>query len=208
MLKLRKSVFLLLAAGVLSACSLAPKYERPAAPVAATFPAEPLPASASSAVTVETGWREFFQDPRLQVLVESALTNNRDLRIAALRIEEARAQYNITSADLLPNLNASAGGSRGRTAAATSPLGVSGVTTVYQVGLNLAAFELDCDRGSAACGPDQPGCRSRQSLSCGTRFRRTAGTGAAHAQLARVGLQAGSAAVRGGRIIGAGPAPE
>lgn len=143
MLKLRKSVFLLLTAGVLSACSLAPKYERPATPVAATFPSEPIPVSASSGVTAETGWRDFFQDARLQVLVESALANNRDLRVAALRIEEARAQYNITAADLLPNFNAAAGGSRGRTSAATSPVGISGVTNVYQVGLNLAAFELD-----------------------------------------------------------------
>ncbi|WP_151637937.1 efflux transporter outer membrane subunit [Noviherbaspirillum aerium] len=143
MLKLRNSVFLLLAAGVLSACSLAPKYERPAAPVATAFPEEPFPASKPGGVSAETGWRDFFHDPRLQLLVESALVNNRDLRIAALRIEEARAQYNVVAADLLPNLSAATGGSRGRTSAATSPLGRSAVSTAYQVGLNLAAFELD-----------------------------------------------------------------
>ncbi|GIZ50211.1 efflux transporter outer membrane subunit [Noviherbaspirillum aridicola] len=140
---LRNSVLLMLAAGVLSACSLAPRYERPAAPVATAFPAEPLPVTAAAGVSADTGWRQFFQDPRLQALIESALQNNRDLRTAALRIEEARAQYNIVAADLLPSFNAAVSGSRGRNSAATSPLGVSTVTTAYQVGVNLAAFELD-----------------------------------------------------------------
>lgn len=143
MQKLRNSVLLMLAAGVLSACSLAPRYERPAAPVATAFPAEPVPAVAASGVSADTGWRQFFQDPRLQALIESALLNNRDLRTAALRIEEARAQYNIVAADLLPSFNAAVSGSRSRNSAATSPLGVSTVSTAYQVGVNLAAFELD-----------------------------------------------------------------
>ena len=143
MQKLRNSVFLMLAAGLLSACSLAPKYERPAAPVATSFPAEPVPVNAASGLSAETGWRDFFQDPRLQALIESALLNNRDLRTAALRIEEARAQYNIVAADLLPNFNGAVSGSRSRNSAATSATGVSRVSTTYQVGLNLAAFELD-----------------------------------------------------------------
>ncbi|WP_151639382.1 efflux transporter outer membrane subunit [Noviherbaspirillum aerium] len=143
MLKIRNSVSILLAAGIVSACSLAPRYERPAAPIANTYPAEPVAAGATATATADTGWREFFQDPRLQALIESTLANNRDLRVAALRIEEARAQYNIVSADLLPNFNAALAGSRGRTSAATSPLGTSAVSTSYQVGLNLASFELD-----------------------------------------------------------------
>ncbi|HEY8606126.1 MAG TPA: efflux transporter outer membrane subunit [Noviherbaspirillum sp.] len=143
MLKIRNLVSLLLAAGVLSACSLAPTYERPAAPIAGAFPAEPVPVATATGISADSGWREFFQDQRLQALIEGALANNRDLRTAALRIEEARAQYNIVAADLLPNFNAALAGSRGRTAAAVSPLGASAVTTSYQVGLNLAAFELD-----------------------------------------------------------------
>jgi multidrug efflux system outer membrane protein len=130
----------MLVAGVLTGCSLAPKYVRPEAPVAATFPAE---AGQAKSNAVETGWRDFFPDRRLQVLIESALANNRDLRIAALRIEEVRALYNIQSADLLPNLNATAVGSRGRIPAALSPTGSSVVTSSYQVGLSLASFELD-----------------------------------------------------------------
>ena len=113
----------LLVAGAVAGCSLAPQYVRPEPPVAAAYPADPngriaygiahsVPRSAA-----EIGWREFFPDPRLQALITTALDQNRDLRSAALRIEEARAQYNIQSADLWPNLNLNASESRRRPAA-------------------------------------------------------------------------------------------
>jgi outer membrane protein, multidrug efflux system len=128
----------LLAAGVLSACSLAPKYERPDAPVANAYPVETVAGNMTA-----TGWRDFFPDQRLQALIEAALANNRDLRIAALRIEEARALYNIQSADLLPTFNAFASGARARTPSSLTLSGNSTVSSSYQVGLSLAAFELD-----------------------------------------------------------------
>jgi multidrug efflux system outer membrane protein len=131
-----------LAASVLSACSMAPKYTRPDAPVAADY-ATPSAVAANQLRASETGWRSFFPDARLQSLITLALVNNRDLRVAALRIEEARAQYNIQSADLLPNLAGVATGNRGRTPAGVSPTGTSVVTSNYQVGLSLASFELD-----------------------------------------------------------------
>ncbi|MNR78123.1 Outer membrane protein OprM precursor [compost metagenome] len=132
----------LLTAGVLSACSMAPKYTRPDAPVAASYPAASAAADQQQRA-YETGWRNFFPDARLQALIGAALVNNRDLRVAALRIEEARAQYNIQSADLLPTLNANATGSRARVPASISNTGSSIVSSNYQVGLGLAAFELD-----------------------------------------------------------------
>lgn len=132
----------LLVAGVLSGCSMAPKYTRPDAPIAADYPAQSAAAANQQRVS-ETGWRTFFPDPQLQELISRALVNNRDLRVAALRIEEARAQYNIQSADLYPNLNATATGSRGRTPASVSPIGTSLVSSNYQVGVSLASFELD-----------------------------------------------------------------
>lgn len=127
----------LIAAGLLGGCSLAPQYTRPEAPVAASYPADPAGSG------TEIRWREFFPDHRLQALIKVALDNNRDLRMAALRIEEARALYNIQSADLLPNLNVGAGGSRVRTPASLSPTGHEVVSSSYQVGLSLASFELD-----------------------------------------------------------------
>ncbi|WP_326838348.1 efflux transporter outer membrane subunit [Herminiimonas contaminans] len=138
-----KSITLaLLAAGVLSACSMAPKYVRPDAPVAADY-GVPSAAGNNQVRAADIGWRNFFTDPRLQVLITNALANNRDLRVAALRIEEARALYNIQSADLLPTLNANATGSRGRVPASINNTGSSVVSSNYQVGLGLAAFELD-----------------------------------------------------------------
>jgi outer membrane protein, multidrug efflux system len=128
----------LLVAGVLSACSLAPKYERPDAPVVNAYPVETVAGNMTA-----TGWRDFFPDQRLQALIEAALVNNRDLRIAALRIEEARALYNIQSADLLPTFNAFASGARTRAPGSMTLSGNSTVSSSYQVGLSLAAFELD-----------------------------------------------------------------
>ena len=144
---IKQMTLCLLVAGVVSGCSMAPKYVRPDAPVAATYAgqteADGQAASASQTHVAEIGWRNFFPDQRLQSLIGTALVNNRDLRVAALRIEEARALYNIQSADLYPNLNVTATGNRGRTPASISPTGTSVVTSNYQVGLGLAAFELD-----------------------------------------------------------------
>lgn len=130
----------LLIAALLAGCSLAPQYKRPDAPVADAWPTT---ASSKSNDTALLGWREFFPDQRLQVLIHTALENNRDLRVAALRIDEARALYGVQSADLLPNLNVNAAESRARTPAAVATTGRTSVNTSYQVGLGLSAFELD-----------------------------------------------------------------
>lgn len=141
----RPRAMALLAAGALSGCSLAPQYVRPEAPIAANYPQASAATAAGTAAHTATaiGWREFFPDRRLQSLIATALEQNRDLRTAALRIEEARALYNIQSADRLPNLNAVASGARARTPGTLSPSGNPVVSTSYQVGLSLAAFELD-----------------------------------------------------------------
>jgi multidrug efflux system outer membrane protein len=131
------AAFLLL--GALAGCSLAPTYQRPGAPVAAGYPLS----SAGAVPAPDTGWREFFGDPRLQELIEAALLHNRDLRTAALRIEEARFQYNITSADRLPNLNASLNASRSRTPDSLRTAGRAAVGERYDAGLAISAFELD-----------------------------------------------------------------
>ncbi len=133
----------LIAAGVLSGCSMAPKYVRPDAPVAADYPQHAAAAADQQQRVAELGWRNFFPDQRLQALIGRALENNRDLRVAALRIEEARALYNIQAADRLPHFDATATGNRGRTPASLSQTGTSVVGSNYQVGLSLASFELD-----------------------------------------------------------------
>ncbi len=140
-------------AALLTACSMAPTYERPAAPVAAVFPSDsagaasrtsaPLTLAAGARSAVDTGWREYFTDSRLQQLIAASLENNRDLRTAVLRIEEARAQYNIQSADRVPNLNASAAATRAKTPAFLSPTSETTIGKRYDVGVSVSSFELD-----------------------------------------------------------------
>ena len=131
------------AAAMIAGCSLTPQLVRPAAPVAPAFPPHASAPTDAGRPAVDIGWREFFPDARLQALIAGALENNRDLRIAALRIEEARAQYNVQAADLLPNVNAGGSGSRSRTPGGVSATGRPLIANVYQVGLSLASFELD-----------------------------------------------------------------
>lgn len=138
---LTRSAAALAALALVGGCSLAPQYVRPDAPVAPQFVGDAAGNAAHAAV--DTGWRTFFPDPRLQALIATALENNRDLRTAAERIEEARAQYNIQRADLVPNFNGTVTESRSRTPASLNATGKPLVATAYQVGLSLASFELD-----------------------------------------------------------------
>jgi outer membrane protein, multidrug efflux system len=135
-----KPLLLSLVAGVLAGCSLIPTYERPTAPIADTYPSAEAQTTGNASTI---GWREFFPDQRLQALIAISLENNRDLRAAALRVEEARALYNIQSADLWPNVNAFASGVRSRTPFTISPSGTTVLGNTYQVGLSLASYELD-----------------------------------------------------------------
>lgn len=140
----RNIAYALMAAGVATGCTMAPTYVRPDAPVATAFPVGPADVVDKLAHNaVDIGWRQYFPDPRLQALIASALENNRDLRMASLRIEEARAQYNIQGSDLWPNFYAAASGSRSRVPASLSTSGNAVVASSYQVGLNLSSFELD-----------------------------------------------------------------
>jgi multidrug efflux system outer membrane protein len=137
------------AALLLSGCSMAPAYLRPDAPVAAGYPAMPAAAGSAGATATagkpaaDTGWREFFPDERLQQLIATALEYNRDLRTAALRIEEARAAYNIQSADRLPTLNGTLGGSRVKTPRSVSTTGADITSTRFDAGVGISSFELD-----------------------------------------------------------------
>ncbi len=133
------------AAFTLSGCSLIPDYQRPEAPVAAQYPQGPAysPNQAPNQAAAEQGWRQFFHDPALQQLIQTALVNNRDLRVAALNIDAYAAQYRIQRADLFPAVSADASGSRQRTPARMSQTGQSGITSQYSATLGVSAYELD-----------------------------------------------------------------
>ena len=114
--------------------SMAPPYERPAAPVPQHFAL--APAADDRAVAAEQlDWRQFIADERTRRLVALALANNRDLRVAALNIEAARAQAGVRDADLWPTVGAGVNSTRQSTGA--------GVTSLYTVGVQVTAYELD-----------------------------------------------------------------
>jgi multidrug efflux system outer membrane protein len=129
-----------------SGCTLAPRYQRPAAPIAAGWPIDAAAAggpAATGPAVADLGWRDVFGDARLQALVTLALRENRDLRVAALNVELARAQYGIQRSALFPTVGASADLTRSRTAEDLSPTGRATTGTVYSVGVGLTAFEID-----------------------------------------------------------------
>lgn len=140
---MNKSSFAMLATVLvtLSACNLAPPYQRPAAPVPGQWPAAADAAGVRTAAEVD--WPVFYADPRLRGLIEAALVHNRDLRVATARIAEARALYGVQRADRLPTVNAGASGSRARLPADLSSSGRAMVTERYDVNLGATAFELD-----------------------------------------------------------------
>lgn len=148
----RLAVLPVLVTLAVTGCSLAPTYQRPAAPVPAQY-SNPLGAAnggtdvapqTSVAVTADLGWQEFFRDPQLRALIQLALENNRDLRVAVQRVQEARALYGIQQADRLPALGI---GGTGQLQRLPKPLRASedapAVTRVYQAGLGMTSFELD-----------------------------------------------------------------
>ncbi len=128
---------------LLSGCmSLAPKYERPQAPVAEAFPEMAKPASAPAAqlaneAPAAIAWQRFFPDARLRGLIEQALGNNRDLRVSIANIEQARAQYRISRADRLPTVGLGITGQR-QTTGEDQP-----ISSLYQSGFSVSSFELD-----------------------------------------------------------------
>ncbi|MGB3470465.1 MAG: TolC family protein, partial [Erythrobacter sp.] len=148
---MRKTFALAVMLGV-TGCNLAPKHVTPALSTPVEFPPEVNPAGARTDI-VSVSWKDFYQDERLQELITLALENNRDLRIAVLRIEEARGLYRIQRADQLPQLGLSGGASRRRIGTASLnpaqgsagiPAGVTGFTVdSYNVGVGVTSFELD-----------------------------------------------------------------
>jgi len=155
-----------LGAAFLSACTLTPHYDRPRAPVPNQWPADSRGASESTASIAgavpiqlsadQIGWREFFTDERLRHLIEIALGNNRNLRIAILNVAASQAQFHIQRSDLFPSIAASGSGFieklpangaiplGGTSSNAQVPIGGTGETfRYYTAGIGFTSYELD-----------------------------------------------------------------
>ncbi len=166
-------VALLVGASLLGGCNLAPKYIRPAGAAPESFPqggAYPAPRPDAPADIALVGWRDFFSDPRLASVIETGLANNRDLRIAAANVLQARAQFRAQRANQLPAVNASGsatytnfpqgaigGGAGAGTGGGAVGGGVGGGAggvvggntatstdiSIYSANVGISAFELD-----------------------------------------------------------------
>jgi len=126
---------------LLGGCTMMPKYERPAAPISNSWPAGPSQTNQNHSAS-DIDWREFFDDPRLQELIALALKNNRDLRIAALRVEEARAQYRIQRSALFPGVEGNASYSREKFSGTANAFSGGELITTYSVNVG-ASYEVD-----------------------------------------------------------------
>ncbi|MDC8786813.1 efflux transporter outer membrane subunit [Roseateles koreensis] len=124
-------------AAALSACAdLAPTYVRPEPAVASAKDSGATSTRAGAARdAADLGWREFFTEPRLGGTIELALANNRDLRVALLNVQSARAQYRIQDAATGPTMTAGA--------AATRSGGTGFASNNFSASANLSAYELD-----------------------------------------------------------------
>jgi multidrug efflux system outer membrane protein len=149
---MRASLLITVLAASLAGCSLIPTYQRPALPVSTQWPSGPAnprpnPEQAAAVPASDLGWRDFFTDPVAQELIALALANNRDLRVAALNVAQAQAQYRVDRAGLFPTVDATAGLTRTETPASVEGLGRFGVTSLnardYSLGLSAVSWELD-----------------------------------------------------------------
>ncbi|HEX7853713.1 MAG TPA: efflux transporter outer membrane subunit [Sphingobium sp.] len=151
MTALRKSLFLTMTLG-LGACTMAPHYDRPVMPVPVATPTGPAYPAATGAGEAagfaDTHWSDFFTEPRLREVIRLSLVHNRDLRLALANVEQARAQYRVQRADLLPAVAASGGATYQK-----SPFGAVGGTggaatgagrlDIYTAQVGVSAWEID-----------------------------------------------------------------
>lgn len=146
----RTPVFAALSACLLafSGCAtMAPKYARPAAPVPAAWPSgeayAPAEARDGGASAADLPWDDFFANEPLRKVIVLALSNNRDLKAAALAVERSQALYRIRRADLFPGVDATGGGSVTRAPETITGTGSAVTSRQYDVGFAVAGYELD-----------------------------------------------------------------
>src|SRR4029077_16792076 len=129
---MKRTILTLLTAAAVSACTLMPHYQRPQSPAPEHWPADaagptaPVPATPAAGSAApqalnpdagsarvsadQIGWHDFFTDPRLERLIDIALANNRNLRIAVLNVAESEAQFRNQRGNLFPAISATGSG--------------------------------------------------------------------------------------------------
>lgn len=137
---MRKLLIISLLSTLAACSSMAPEYQRPESPVPENYP---LAEQQSGFTAAELNWQEFFVDPVLVDLIDTALTNNRDLRSAILKVEEARFTYRIQSSDSFPHINAGSQAARSLVPGDLNPTGQAITGGEYRAELGLTNWEID-----------------------------------------------------------------
>lgn len=140
---MRRTFLLILFGALLAGCSLAPSYTRPEAPVPAAWPDAGQQAAKPGEAAADIPWKDFFVDERLRQVIDLALANNRDLRVAALNIERTQAFYRIQRAELLPTVDARGTFSKERVPGILSQSGQPATVELYNVNLGVSSWEID-----------------------------------------------------------------
>ena len=144
---IRNALSIILVILFLGGCTMAPQYTRPTPPIPSDWPSgsayKEIKAANDAPIATELKWQEFFSDERLQKVIAIALDNNRDLRIAALSVDRAKALYGIQRAELFPTVDAVGSGSKSRVSADLSETGSSYIKDRYSVDLGLLSWEID-----------------------------------------------------------------
>jgi multidrug efflux system outer membrane protein len=112
--------------------------------VPASWPASSGPqADNTKQAAADVPWKEFIVDEKLQKVIGLALSNNRDLRVAALNVQRTQALYRIQRAELLPSVNAGAVFSKERVPGILSGSGQPKTTELYNVNVGISQWEID-----------------------------------------------------------------
>lgn len=140
---------IIVALAMLGGCSLAPQYERPTPAIPPTWPAGDAYMKTTEAMLPKLSYRDIFRAPALQILIERALANNQDLKLALANVAVVRGQLRVQRAQVLPRIDGSAGVSadkrsdRSSSGAGGSSDNGDRMSTIYELGVGLTAFELD-----------------------------------------------------------------
>ncbi len=141
----RQTLLMLLASATLAGCNLAPDYARPVGAVPATLPEGGVypPAATDAPDITRVGWRDFFTDPRLRDTIALGLENNRDLRLAAANVLQARAQFRVQRAQRLPSVATNGSATFTNNLVGAGAGGASPDLEFYSANVGLSAFEID-----------------------------------------------------------------
>jgi len=125
-------------------CSLAPKFIKPETPMPDQWPkGDAYQTNVDSSTVLEMNRQEFFADENLLKVIEMALDNNRDLRLATLNVERVGALYDIQKNEVFPKVYAEGGGGKTRQSVDLIPFGDPRTREQYSINMGIASWELD-----------------------------------------------------------------